>query len=74
MSYFDIQEYLAIVEKVPKYVAVCKHRCKADLNKYNARHTYHMAFFFSMAQQPLMGQALLIIEVSQSHSNTTHCR
>jgi hypothetical protein len=29
-------------------------------------------FFFSMAQQPLVGQCLLIIEASRSHSDTLH--
>jgi hypothetical protein len=29
-------------------------------------------FYFSMAQQPLMGQGLLIIEASRSHSDTQH--
>jgi len=28
--------------------------------------------FFSMAQQPLVGQGLLIIKAPQSHSDTTH--
>ena len=28
--------------------------------------------FFSMAQQPLVGQGLLSIEASQSHSDTRH--
>jgi hypothetical protein len=31
-----------------------------------------MFFFFSMAQQPLVGQGLLIIEASRSHSDTPH--
>jgi hypothetical protein len=30
------------------------------------------AFFSSTAQQPLVGQVLLIIKTSQSHSNTPH--
>jgi len=29
-------------------------------------------FIFCMAQQPLMGQGLLIIEASQSHLDTQH--
>jgi hypothetical protein len=29
-------------------------------------------FFFPMAQQPLVGQGLLIIQASRSHSDTTH--
>jgi hypothetical protein len=29
-------------------------------------------FFFTMAQQPLVGQGLLIIEDSWSHSDTPH--
>jgi len=29
-------------------------------------------FFFNMAQQPLVGQVLLIIEASLSHSDTPH--
>ena len=29
-------------------------------------------YFFSMAQQPLVGQALLVVEVSRSHSGTPH--
>jgi hypothetical protein len=30
-------------------------------------------FFFSMGQQPLLDQRLLIIEASRSHSGTPHC-
>jgi hypothetical protein len=32
----------------------------------------HPDFFFPMAQQPLVGQGLLIIEASRSHSDTPH--
>jgi hypothetical protein len=31
-----------------------------------------MYLFISMGQQPLLGQGLLIIEASQSHSDTPH--
>jgi hypothetical protein len=34
--------------------------------------TYTWEHFFSMAQQPLVGQSLLIIEASRSHSDTPH--
>ena len=39
----------------------------ADWRQYGDLHT-----FFFMAQQPLMGQGLLIIEASLSHSDTPH--
>jgi hypothetical protein len=32
----------------------------------------HVAFIFFMAQQPLLGQGLLIIEASRSHLDTPH--
>jgi hypothetical protein len=33
---------------------------------------HSMFFFFSKAQEPLVGQGLLIIEASPSHSHTPH--
>ena len=43
------------------YVGLCK--MTSALTQY---------LFFSMAQQPLVGQGLLVIEASRSHSDTTH--
>jgi hypothetical protein len=39
---------------------------------FNPIVTEGLIFFPPMAQQPLVGQGLLIIEASQSHSNTSH--
>ena len=33
---------------------------------------FREVFFFSMAQQPLVGQGLLIVEASRPHSDTSH--
>jgi len=40
----------------------------------NVEHPIYIkpVFFFPMAQQPLLGQNLLIIEASESHSDTAH--
>ena len=39
----------------------------------NLQHVFcFLYFFFSMVQQPLVGQGLLIIEASRSHSDTSH--
>jgi hypothetical protein len=40
--------------------------------KYRLSYNNHHQFFFFMAQQPLLGQGLLIIEASRSHSDTAH--
>jgi hypothetical protein len=54
------------------------HRIVKHLNLWNKWY-YNLfvrnnllLFFFSMAQQPLVGQGLLIIEASRSHSDTPH--
>ena len=39
-----------------------------DSNKYDVDRD----FFFTMAQRPLVGQGLLIVEASRSHSDTPH--
>jgi hypothetical protein len=44
--------------------------CLVGTEWYHEKHHYH--FFWSMAQQPLVGQGLLIIEASRSHSDTPH--
>ena len=34
-------------------------------------HIIQISFFFPLAQQPLVGQGLFIIEISRSHSRET---
>jgi hypothetical protein len=38
----------------------------------NMKQTFMVVRFFSMMQQPLVGQVILIIEASRSHSDTPH--
>jgi hypothetical protein len=44
----------------------------ANVNKNKVLAYLEMDHFSSMAQQPLFGQCLLIIEISLSHSDTLH--
>jgi len=41
-------------------------------NSINFKTNHIIPFFFTVAQQPPVGQGLLIVEVSQSHSDTSH--
>jgi hypothetical protein len=45
--------------------------CRDVMTEFDSIYTINIIFFI-MAQQPLVDQALLIIEASQSHSDTPH--
>jgi hypothetical protein len=49
-----------------------KHPPNANMNTDINFSIYHNTIFFPMAQQPLVGQGLLINEASRSHSDTPH--
>jgi hypothetical protein len=40
--------------------------------KAHSEEIHAFSLFFSVAQQPLVGQVLLFIEASRSHSDTPH--
>ena len=52
-----------------------RHPCCIDHKlKYNINNIYYSLLFVCLAQQPPVGQGLLIHEVSKSHTTTKHSR